>query len=204
MVTRRAFLATLSHSAGGSALLSVASVPAAVTTYRSFDVLTGAFVAAACECIIPTTPSSPGAGIAGIAALLDSCLSSSWDHVANDLRGQGWAAGNALPRRATVLMPAAYCKTAAHAIQQRLGPNNAFETLSQSTQQRLLNELQHDPIDLNGVPSNDFIDLLLTLTVAAYLSHPKFGATRDLISWPLPVFPGAHATATQRRRTDVS
>ena len=47
--------------------------------------------------------------------------------------------------------------------------------------------------DLDGVPSEEFFALLLSMTVEGFFSDPAYGGNHDMVAWRMIGFPGAYA-----------
>ncbi len=60
-------------------------------------------------------------------------------------------------------------------------------------QDAYLRLLETGAVDLDGVPSAAFFDMLLKMTVEGFFSNPLHSAGRDRIGWRMAGFPGAYA-----------
>ena len=56
-----------------------------------------------------------------------------------------------------------------------------------------LKSLEAGAIDLGGVPSAIFFDMLLRMTVEGFFSDPVYGGNRNMAAWRMIGFPGAYA-----------
>jgi gluconate 2-dehydrogenase gamma chain len=196
MLTRRAFVVIASSAAAGVALLPPHATAAGGSAgYRCLNAAAAAFIEAACECFIPATPASPGATAAGVTAYIDTQLLSPWGQGCCERRASSWQAGTPIIKRPG-MTPARYFQTAACAVQRRSDSAPAFERLAPPLQCRLLESWSLRSLDLDGVPSHEFMDALLMLAVEGYFSQPRFALTRDRIAWPMQAFPGGHAAVS--------
>jgi gluconate 2-dehydrogenase gamma chain len=47
--------------------------------------------------------------------------------------------------------------------------------------------------DLDGVPSAEFFDMLLKMSIEGFFSDPVYGGNRNMVAWRMIGFPGAYA-----------
>lgn len=174
-----------------------------------------AFVKAATERLIPGDDASPGAEQADVTNFIDKALASAWGGGDRAYLSGPWQ--QAAPQFGYQLKftPAELYRTALRAIGRELSAaGTPFETMSAEDQDAYLSRLEQG-MDLDGVPSNVFFDLLLANTIEGYLSDPQYGGNRDMVGWKAIGFPGAFASwydladqpgidLTQRQNNPVS
>ncbi len=163
------------------------------TGYRFFEQAEARFIEAACERLIPADASGPGALAAGVPHYLDEQLSGSWGAGRRPYRDGGWQPGTPL-RTGLPLTPAELFRRALSAINRDFGRRGtSFGELPATIQDRFLVALGSGDRHLDGVPAARFFNLLLTMTVEGFFSHPLHGSARDRVAWPMAGYPGAHA-----------
>jgi gluconate 2-dehydrogenase gamma chain len=204
-MTRRFFLATVGAAAAASRAVTAAAsrlpgqtrlAPALSPApgYLFFAADEARFVAAACERLIPSDRSGPGALDAGVPRYLDEQLAGGWGSGRLAYRSGPWQPGTPLKVQFAVGSPADLFRTALTRILRDLNARGLdFAATRPASQARYLRALEAGAADLDGVPSAVFFDMLLGMTVEGFFSHPRFGSTRDRLAWPLRGFPGAHA-----------
>jgi gluconate 2-dehydrogenase gamma chain len=199
-VTRRSFVSTLSAAPWLplSALIPTAPQaggvhPTSDCRYVFFDAAEARFVEAACERLLTAGAYGPSVHVANVAHYLDRQLSGPWGDGERLFRDGAWQPGTPsnVPPPFT---PATLFRRALGAITlafERRG--TTFSALASDAQSRFLARLQSGGVELNGVPSSVFFDLLLKMTVEGFFGDPVRGATRDRVAWRVAGFPGAHS-----------
>jgi len=193
-LTRRSFIATVAAAAAATiprraSATRVSPAPG----YLFFAASEARFVEAACNRLIPPDHSGPGALNAGVPHYLDEHLAGSWGRGLQAYRSGAWQPGTPLRAHSANRAPAELFRTALGRILRDLDERGLdFAAARPSSQTRYLRTLEAGAADLDGVPSAVFFDMLLTMTVEGFFSHPRLGGTRDRVAWPLRGFPGAH------------
>jgi len=172
--------------------------------YLFFDAAEAQFIECACERLIPADRSGPGAQGAGVAYYLDRQLHGAWGRGERFYRLGSWQGGSPSPGSRLSCAPGVLFHTALRAINRDFQAGGGkFAHQPAHVQDLYLRLLEGGAVDLDGVPSGAFFDMLLKMTVEGFFSNPVHGASRDLIGWRMVGFPGAyaeHSAAAQRRR----
>lgn len=206
--TRRSILAAVGAAAAlpASALLAAAVGPQPVSrhptapTYRFFDAAEARFIEAACERLIPADAHVPGALAAGVPRYLDHHLGGAWGAGENLYRHGPWQPGTPASGQPSRFAPAVLFRTALSAVRRDLKARGApgtpdetpFDEWPAASQDSYLQLLAAGAVNLDGVPSTVFFQMLLGMTVEGFFSDSRFGSTRDRVAWPMHGFPGAH------------
>ena len=207
--SRRRFVATVGAAsvAPAAALLPVAPTAAAQTpaaplssadsarpVYLFFNLAEAAFIEAACERLIPADESGPGALEVGVANYLDKQLGGAWGSGERLYRSGPWQAGSASQGYQLPFTPAELFHTALRAINRVMDAKGTpFSTLPVDAQNAFLKSMEAGALDLDGVPSAVFFDMLWRMSVEGFFSDPVYGGNRDMVAWRMIGFPGAYA-----------
>jgi gluconate 2-dehydrogenase gamma chain len=152
-----------------------------------------AFVEAAVARLIPADELGGGGLEAGCAEFIDRQLAGPYGS-AEALYMQGpWQEGTASQGFQSRLTPAQAYRAGIAAITAHCRSIGAaaFHELTIAAQDDLLQGLEQGTLDLPGLGSKGFFDLLLQNTLEGFWSDPLYGGNRDFIGWQLIGFPGA-------------
>jgi gluconate 2-dehydrogenase gamma chain len=165
--------------------------------YNIFDASEASFIEAACERLIPTDSSGPGARDARVPEYLDRHLADAWGKGEQLYRSGQWQPGTPSERRQPST-PAQLFRAALSAIHHDLSARGAsFAGLPTAAQDAYLAGLEAGlPLPGVGVATAAFFDLLLLLTTEGFFANYPGGGRRDRLAWPLREFPGAYASAS--------
>jgi gluconate 2-dehydrogenase gamma chain len=162
--------------------------------YLFFNVAEAQLVEAACERLIPADELGAGALAAGVPAYLDKQLGGAWGAGERLYRSGPWQAGTPSQGYQLPLTPAELFHTALRAINHDFDKRGSkFSDLSAQDQDAYLKRLESGELDLEGVPSAVFFDMLLKMTIEGFFSDPVYGGNRDMVAWRMIGFPGAYA-----------
>jgi gluconate 2-dehydrogenase gamma chain len=212
-VTRRSFVTTVGAASvvPATALLSAAALavakptkasrvaePAdsseAAPTYLFFNTEEVLFIEAACERLIPTDESGPGALDAGVPNYLDKQLGGAWGAGERLYRNGPWQQGTPTQGYQLPFTPAELFHTSLRAINRDLEKlGTPFNAMSVQAQDAYLKSLESGSHDLDGIPSAVFFDMLLQMSVEGFFSDPVYGGNRNMVAWRMIGFPGAYA-----------
>jgi gluconate 2-dehydrogenase gamma chain len=203
-VTRRSFVAAVGVAAAAptAALPSTAASPTATpagaepakTTYLFFNAAEAEFIEAACERLIPADESGPGARGAGVPNYLDKQLSGAWGTGERLYRSGPWHSGTASQGYQLPFTPAELFHTSLRAINRGLAERGTpWSGMSGEAQDAYLQSLESGALDLDGVPSAVFFEMLRALSIEGFFSDPVHGGNRNMVSWRMIGFPGAYA-----------
>jgi gluconate 2-dehydrogenase gamma chain len=70
--------------------------------------------------------------------------------------------------------------------------NKSFAELSGDQKDEVIKGLEDGSLKLDGTDSQDFFKLILTDTQTGFLADPIYGGNKDMVSWKMIGFPGAH------------
>jgi gluconate 2-dehydrogenase gamma chain len=197
---------------GAAALPAVAALPAAAQTapeagtvaawqagnrdipphppYRFLQPAEAAFVEAAVDLLIPADDQWPGALWAGVPGYIDGQLVGPYGRGARFYKEGPWAEG--LPTQGYQLRhnPSELYRVSLAAILQAM-PD--FAQGPPERREALLREVEAGRVDCGGFPSSVFFETLLSNTIEGWFADPAYGGNRDMVSWRMIGFPGAHA-----------
>jgi gluconate 2-dehydrogenase gamma chain len=210
-VTRRSFIAAIGAATviPASALLTAAApadgaladgAPAACgRRYLFFCAAEAQFIEGACERLIPADRSGPGAQGAGVPYYLDRQLHGAWGRGERLYRLGSWQGGSPSLGCRLSCAPGVLFHSALRAIDRDFQAGGGkFAHQPAHVQDAYLRLLETGALDLDGVPSAAFFDMLLKMTVEGFFSNPLHSAGRDRIGWRMAGFPGAYAARSAR------
>jgi len=174
-----------------------ADPPAAVTAggWKYFTAQEGATIEALVDRLIPADVLSPGGKDCGCAVYIDRQLAGPYG------RSEGWYMsgpfqdGTKQQGPQSAVTPAQHYRKAVAALdaacRAKFG-NHAFVDLSDAQKDEAIMGLEDGSLKLDGLDSQAFFKLILTDTQTGFLADPIYGGNRDLVSWKMIGFPGAH------------
>ena len=157
-----------------------------------------AFVEAAVARLIPADELGPGAKEAGVAYFIDQQLLGGWGTMAKMYRQGPWPEGTPQQGYQSPLTPQQVYRIGigevnAHCAKQY---GTSFSALPAAQQDEVLRGLDGGKIELEGVRSQFFFNMLLANTIEGFFSDPVYGGNRDKVGWKLVGFPGVAAVYT--------
>jgi gluconate 2-dehydrogenase gamma chain len=163
--------------------------------WKYFTAQEGATIEAFVDRLIPADALSPGGKDCGCAVYIDRQLAGPYG------RSEGWYMsgpfqdGTKQQGAQSPLTPAQQYRKAVAAFdaacRAKFG-NHAFVELSDAQKDEAIKGLEDGSLKLDGVDSQAFFKLVLTDTQTGFLADPIYGGNRDLVSWKMIGFPGAH------------
>jgi gluconate 2-dehydrogenase gamma chain len=174
-----------------------ADPPDAVTPggWKYFTAHEGATIEAFVDRLIPADELSPGGKDCGCAVYIDRQLAGPYG------RSEGWymsgpfQEGTKQQGQQSPVTPAQQYRKALAALdaacRAKFG-NHAFVDLTNAQKDETITGLEDGSFKLDGVDSQAFFKLILTDTQTGFLADPIYGGNRDLVSWKMIGFPGAH------------
>jgi gluconate 2-dehydrogenase gamma chain len=209
-LSRRLFLKTAGSASIASGVLGMGAVgvasgaevsqkggkPSAAlpTANLFFNPQEAVFIEAACARLIPLDELGPGAVEAGVPNYLDKQLAGAWGAGERLYRSGPWQAGAPTQGYQLPFTPAELFRNALRGIAADLkAQGRDFTSLSGEEQDAYLKALEAGGKDFNGVPSEVFFQILLSMTVEGYFSDPVYGGNKDMAAWKMIGFPGAYA-----------
>lgn len=184
------------HPKGAAQASAEKAVPASAEkpVYLYFNVAEAEFIEAACERLIPADEFGAGALAAGVPTYLDKQLGGAWGAGERLYRSGPWQPGTPSQGYQLPFTPAELFHTALRAVNHDLEKRgSSFGGLSAEAQDAYLKTLESGGLDLDGVPSAVFFDMLLKMTIEGFFSDPVYGGNRDMVAWRMIGFPGAYA-----------
>jgi gluconate 2-dehydrogenase gamma chain len=162
--------------------------------YQFFNADEARFIEAACERLIPADELGPGALGAAVPNYLDKQLGGAWGAGERLYRSGPWTSGSAMHGYQLPFTPAELFHTSLRAVMRDFGARGTpFHEMPTEGQDAYLESLEAGAHDLDGVPSAEFFDALLKMTVEGFFSDPVYGGNRDMVAWRMIGFPGAYA-----------
>jgi gluconate 2-dehydrogenase gamma chain len=163
--------------------------------WKYFTAQEGATIDAFVDRLIPADDLSPGGKDCGCAVYIDRQLAGPYG------RSEGWYMGGPFQDGTKQQGPQSSVTPAQHyrkalaaldaACRTKFG-NRAFIDLSDAQKDQAIKGLEDGSLKLDGVDSQAFFKLILTDTQTGFLADPIYGGNRDLVSWKMIGFPGAH------------
>jgi gluconate 2-dehydrogenase gamma chain len=154
-----------------------------------------AFLKAATARLIPGDETSPGAEQADVTNFIDKALASGWGAGERAYLAGPWQPGAPQFGYQLKFTPAELYRTALRAIERDLAAaGTPFAAMAPADQDAYLERLEKGGVDLGGVPSDTFFEMLLANTIEGYLADPQYGGNRDMVGWKAIGFPGAFAS----------
>ena len=187
---------------------------AAASVAHAYTFLTppeAAFVEAAVDRLIPPDDLTPGGTACGVATFIDRQMAGAWGS-GDRLYMQGpWqqgtpAQGYQLPMTPAEFFRAGIAATTAYCVKTY---QKEFDRLGREVQLQLLQSLDQGRIVLDGVPAQEFFNLLLNTAMQGFFADPLYGGNRDKVAWKMIGFPGViaiyaeHIKTYRNRRYDV-
>jgi gluconate 2-dehydrogenase gamma chain len=154
----------------------------------------GAAIEALVDRLIPPDPQTPGGAGAGCAVYIDRQLAGPYGS-AEGLYMQGpFADGTPQQGDQSPLTPAARYREALAALDKYCRATYAGKSFAQipdNEKDKLLSELEHGEVRLEGANARAFFDQLLQNTQEGFFADPVYGGNRDMVGWKMIGFPGA-------------
>src|SRR5262249_10074617 len=127
------------------------------------------FIEAACERLIPADELGAGAQEAGVPNYLDKQLGGAWGAGERLYRSGPWLPGTPSQGYQLPFTPAELFHTALRAINDEFDKRSSkFSDLPDEAQDTYLKSLEAGGLDLDGVPSAVFFDMLLRMTIEGF------------------------------------
>ena len=74
--------------------------------------------------------------------------------------------------------------------------SKSFSDLAAAEQDDLLTQLEAGKVDLDGISSAVFFEMVRENAIEGYLSDPLYGGNRNMAAWKMIGFPGANPVLT--------
>jgi gluconate 2-dehydrogenase gamma chain len=171
--------------------------PAAVTPggWHYFTAQEAATVEAFVDRLIPADELSPGGKDTGCAVFIDRQLAGPYGHFDGYYMSGPFQKGTKQQGPQSLVTPAQQYRTALAALDKacrdKFGGKN-FTDLADDQKDDAIKSLEDGSFKLEGTDSGDFFKLILKDTQNGFLADPIYGGNKDMASWKMIGFPGAH------------
>lgn len=148
--------------------------------------------------LIPADDVGPGGVEAGVVSFIDTELGGQFGVAARWYMQGPWADGTPSQGWQLAFTPAQVYRIAFLALDRWcLGSKSKrFAELAAAEQDDVLTLMEGGKIDLNGISSAVFFQMLWQNTIEGYLSDPLYGGNRNMAAWRMINFPGANPVLT--------
>jgi gluconate 2-dehydrogenase gamma chain len=148
--------------------------------------------------LIPADDLGPGAVETGVVTFIDRELGGQFGVAARWYTQGPWPEGTPSQGWQVPLVPAQIYRTSFIALDRWCegSKGKRFAELAAADQDEVLSLLEGGKIELSGIPSAAFFQLLWQNTVEGYLSDPLYGGNRDMAAWRMISFPGSNPVLT--------
>jgi gluconate 2-dehydrogenase gamma chain len=163
--------------------------------WKYFTAQEGGTIEAFVDRLIPADDLSPGGKDCGCAVYIDRQLAGPYG------RSEGWYMSGPFQDGTKEQGPQSPVTPAQHyrkalaafdaACRTKFG-NRAFVDLNEAQKDEVIKGLEDASLKLDGVDGQTFFKLILNDTQTGFLADPIYGGNRDLVSWKMIGFPGAH------------
>lgn len=148
--------------------------------------------------LIPADDLGPGAVEAGVLTFIDRELGGQFGIAARWYTQGPWLDGTPGQGWQIAIVPAQMYRMSLFAIDRwcRGSRGKRFAELSAADQDEVLTLLEGGKVELGGISSAAFFQLLWQNTVEGYLSDPLYSGNRDMAAWRMIGFPGSNPVLT--------
>jgi gluconate 2-dehydrogenase gamma chain len=148
--------------------------------------------------LIPADDVGPGGVEAGVVTFIDTELAGQFGVAARWYMQGPWADGTPSQGWQLAFTPAQLYRIGLLALERWClgGKGKRFAEMTPADQDEVLALLEGGKIDLNGISSAVFFELLWQNTLEGYLSDPLYGGNREMAAWRMINFPGANPVLT--------
>ena len=162
-----------------------------------------AFIEAAVDRFIPADDLTPTGTECGVATFIDRQLAGAWGS-GDRLYMQGpWQKGTPTQGYQSPMTPAEFIRAgivATNAYCRKI-LQREFDRLSMDQQIKLLQDLEQGRVALEGIPAQEFFNLLLAVTMQGFFADPVYGGNRDKVAWKMIGYPGVIAIYSEHIKT---
>jgi gluconate 2-dehydrogenase gamma chain len=138
-----------------------------------------------------------------VATFIDRQLAGAWGS-GDRLYMQGpWQKGTPTQGYQSPMTPAEFIRAgiAATNAHCRKTFQREFDRLSIDQQIKLLQDLEQGRVALDGIPAQEFFNLLLAVTMQGFFADPVYGGNRDKVAWKMIGYPGVIAIYSEHIKT---
>jgi gluconate 2-dehydrogenase gamma chain len=183
-----------------------AAAPAVAPVSHAYTFLTApeaACIEAAVDRLIPADDLTPGGTDCGVATFIDRQLAGAWGSGDRMYMQGPWDKGVATQGYQSPLTPAEYFRAAIAATNAycRKTFQKEFDRLTTDQQIKVLQDMEQGRVTLDGVPAQEFFNLLLATAMQGFFADPVYGGNRDKVAWKMIGFPGVIAIYSEHIKT---
>lgn len=198
---RKLLMASAAASALVAGVPALASAQAPEAGWQGYAFLTAPEVTtltAIVDRLIPADPTGPSGVEAGVITYIDRQLAGRFGAAAEWYMQGPWMTGTPSQGWQLALTPATIYRKGLLALDRwSLGAmGKPFAELTAAEQDKVLVQLEAGKIDLDGMLSSPFFEMVRDNAVEGYLSDPLYGGNRDMAAWKMIGFPGANPVLT--------
>jgi gluconate 2-dehydrogenase gamma chain len=153
-----------------------------------------ASVEAMVDRLVPPDPNTPGGKDCGCAVFIDRQLAGPYGRLEGYYMSGPFQEGTKQQGPQSSVTPAQHYRKALGALDQacRNKYGKTFADLTDDQKDEVIKDLEDGSLNLEGVDSQDFFKLILKDTQNGFLADPIYGGNKDMASWKMIGFPGAH------------
>lgn len=171
--------------------------PEAVTPggWKYFTPQEAATIEAFVDRLIPADELSPGGKDCGCAVFIDRQLAGPHGRFAGYYMSPPFQEGTKQQGPQSPVTPAQQYRTALAALDNACRgkySGKAFAELADDQKDDVIKGLEDGSLKLDGADSTNFFKLILKDTQNGFLADPIYGGNKDMASWKMIGFPGAH------------
>jgi gluconate 2-dehydrogenase gamma chain len=176
---------------------AAADPPDAVTLggWKYFSPQEAAAVEAFVERLIPSDDLSPGGKDCGCAVYIDRQLAGPYGRFEGYYMSGPFQSGTKQQGPQSPVTPAQQYRTALAALDTACRAKYSgkrFAELADGQKDEVIKGLEDGSLKLDGTDGQDFFKLILKDTQTGFLADPIYGGNKDMVSWKMIGYPGAH------------
>jgi len=163
--------------------------------WKYFSPQEAATVEAFVDRLIPSDDLSPGGKDCGCAVYIDRQLAGPYGRSEGYYMSGPFQTGTPQQGPQSSITPAQQYRKALAALDTACRTKYAgkpFAELASDQKDDVIKGLEDGSLKLDGVESQDFFKLILKDTQTGFLADPIYGGNKDMASWKMIGFPGAH------------
>ncbi|MCA1024964.1 MULTISPECIES: gluconate 2-dehydrogenase subunit 3 family protein [Cytobacillus] len=151
-----------------------------------------AVLVAASERIFPSDDNGPGADELGVAYYIDHSLAGSWGNNAREYMQGPFFPGSNFQGYQSPLKRHEVFDTGIKALQKVANDKHDknFPDLEGEQQDAILTSFQNDEVELKGVTSKTFFNILRAATIEGVYADPAYGGNINMEGWKMKNYPG--------------
>lgn len=147
---------------------------------------------AATERIFPEDDNGPGAIELGVPYFIDRQLAGRWGVNAREYRYGPFHEGEPNQGYQNRLNRQEVFQIGVRTIQDYSEKeyDEKFPDLDEDEQDEIVKALEDDDIEMDGIPSSEFFDMLRTSTLEGVYADPSYGGNKNMAGWKMKEYPG--------------